>query len=118
MPTNNSNSASRRLIALLLYSPSNSQLWRDDSSFGIRQNTTAEYRNSVARLPKPFGPSPAGFGDSLHWWHNFYSFVEIRPAPHQRPPEPPEPTTWLVRDTSGALLEFEACEDERAGCFG
>src|SRR5262249_31574932 len=39
---NNSNSASRRLIALLLYSPSNSQLWRDDSSFGIRQNTTAE----------------------------------------------------------------------------
>jgi transposase-like protein len=42
MPTNNSNSASRRLISLLLYSPSNSQLWRDDSSFGIRQNTTAE----------------------------------------------------------------------------
>ena len=43
MPTNNSNSASRRLISLLLYSPSNSQLWRDDSSFGIRQNTTAEF---------------------------------------------------------------------------
>src|SRR5438105_1689735 len=42
MPTSNSNSGSRRLISLLLYSPNNNRPWRDPSSFGTRQNTTAE----------------------------------------------------------------------------
>src|SRR5262245_18091565 len=47
MPTSNSNSGSRRSISLLLYSPSNSRPWRDDSSYGTRQNTTAEEQEYI-----------------------------------------------------------------------
>src|SRR2546429_9918564 len=42
MHTSNSNSGSRRLTSLLFYSPNNNRPWRDPSSFGTRQNTTAE----------------------------------------------------------------------------
>src|SRR5947207_597140 len=61
MPTSNSNSGSRRLISLLLYSPNNNRPWRDPSSFGTRQNTTAEHEspNSSTRL-NPRTPGPRG----------------------------------------------------------
>src|SRR2546427_1501424 len=49
MLTSNSNSASRQSISLRLYSPSNSRPWRDDSSFGTRQNTTAEILSEVLK---------------------------------------------------------------------
>jgi RHS repeat-associated protein len=60
-------------------------------------------------LPRPFGTSPSN-RNSLHWWHNLYSFVYARGRV-------PGVSTWAVRDTDGAILEYEACDPGTTGCF-
>ncbi|MBZ4408933.1 hypothetical protein K8640_11960 [Myxococcus sp. XM-1-1-1] len=60
-------------------------------------------------LASPFGASPTSRG-SLRWWHGFYSFV--RPKSFI-----PGVSTWAVRDTDGAALEYTACDPGTTGCF-
>ncbi|MCP3062971.1 hypothetical protein LXT21_29725 [Myxococcus sp. K38C18041901] len=62
-------------------------------------------------IPTPFGNSPA-YPKSLHWWHNFYSFI----YPH---PTLPSSTSevWQVREGSGKLLEFIGCQRSPSTCL-
>lgn len=60
-------------------------------------------------LPSPFGSSPTS-RDSIRWWHSFYSFVFPRGMV-------PGVSTWAVRDTDGAILEYVACDAGSTGCF-
>jgi RHS repeat-associated protein len=60
-------------------------------------------------LPKPFGSSPSNV-NSLRWWHGLYSFVQPKGWI-------PGVSTWAVRDTDGAVLEYEACSSGAMACF-
>jgi len=60
-------------------------------------------------LPKPFGSSPSNV-NSLRWWHALYSFVQPKGWI-------PGVSTWAVRDTDGAVLEYEACSAGSTACF-
>jgi YD repeat-containing protein len=60
-------------------------------------------------LPKPFGSSPSSV-NSLRWWHGLYSFVQPKGWI-------PGVSTWAVRDTDGAVLEYEACSSGSTACF-
>ncbi len=54
------------------------------------------YDGAVMGLPKPFGSSPTNV-NSLHWWHNYYSFVTVNGS------------SWGVRTTDGQMLQYYAC---------
>ncbi|MFP2928433.1 RHS repeat-associated core domain-containing protein [Pyxidicoccus sp. 3LG] len=60
-------------------------------------------------LPSPFGASPSD-RNSLRWWHGLYSFVRPRGFA-------PGVSTWAVRDSEGAILEYTACDPGTTGCF-
>ncbi|WP_408888349.1 RHS repeat-associated core domain-containing protein [Myxococcus faecalis] len=65
--------------------------------------------SSGATIPTPFGNSPA-HPNSLHWWHNFYSFVypQATSASAER---------WHIREGSGRLLEFLGCQRSPSSCL-
>ncbi len=57
----------------------------------------------------PFIPTPFGSrrGNSLQWWHNFYTFVAVRPG-----------GGWSVRYPTGVIANFNACTPAPgSGCF-
>ncbi|WP_248543351.1 RHS repeat-associated core domain-containing protein [Myxococcus fulvus] len=62
-------------------------------------------------IPTPFGNSPA-YPKSLHWWHNFYSFI----YPHATLPSSSS-ETWQVREGSGKLLDFIGCQRSPSSCL-
>lgn|GEM_PF-1187751 len=64
---------------------------------------------SGASIPTPFGNSPA-YPKSLHWWHNFYSFVHPRAAPLNS-------ENWFVREGDGKLLDFIGCQRSPSSCL-
>ncbi|NOK21559.1 hypothetical protein [Corallococcus carmarthensis] len=59
-------------------------------------------------LARPFGAA-AESRESLHWWHNFYSFV--------LPVASGSSEVWQVREGSGKLLEFTGCARSATSCF-
>ncbi|MCP3163627.1 hypothetical protein [Myxococcus qinghaiensis] len=80
----------------------------------ISSDSTWKYMSMLSAgkapfLPSPFGASPT-FRNSLRWWHGFYSFVRPRSFI-------PGLSTWAVRDTDGAILEYTACDPGSTGCF-
>ncbi|WP_158623879.1 RHS repeat-associated core domain-containing protein [Corallococcus llansteffanensis] len=59
-------------------------------------------------LPRPFGAA-AESRESLHWWHNFYSFVF--------PTADGSGELWQVREGNGKLLEFTGCARSPTSCM-
>ncbi|MBF5044513.1 MULTISPECIES: RHS repeat-associated core domain-containing protein [Myxococcaceae] len=55
----------------------------------------------------PFGND----GASLHWWHNLFSFVALKPGylPHSKEDPAPIDPRWALRDVDGKLSEFTVC---------
>jgi RHS repeat-associated protein len=68
-------------------------------------------KEGSAYVARPFGASRTSI-NSLRWWHSLYSFVFVRGRI-------PGVSTWAVRDTEGAILEYVACAPAagEAGCF-
>jgi len=71
---------------------------------------------------EPFGSTPVSAvsgssGRALRWWHNLYSFVQVRYrqcSPHQEPDGTCDPSIpyYLIRDTSGRKHGFISCEPQ------
>ncbi|WP_233609528.1 RHS repeat-associated core domain-containing protein [Corallococcus sp. AB049A] len=59
-------------------------------------------------LARPFGAA-AESRESLHWWHNFYSFVHSVGSGGGE--------TWKLREGSGSLLEFTGCTRSATSCL-
>jgi RHS repeat-associated protein len=80
----------------------------------ISSDETWKYLSMLSNENAPFLPSPFGASttnrNSLRWWHGLYSFVRPRGFV-------PGVSTWAVRDTEGAILEYTACNPGSTGCF-
>jgi RHS repeat-associated protein len=80
----------------------------------VSSDETWKYLSMLSNADAPFLPSPFGASttnrNSLRWWHGLYSFVRPRGMV-------PGVSTWAVRDTAGAILEYTACNPGTAGCF-